>query len=73
MKIIRKFISQTDWLWYDAQITDEQAREYQEFQSKLELDGNAEEPEWLYDLDFDLVRDKPGHYEEEFTLIDSNS
>jgi len=61
MKIIRKFISQTDWLWYDAQITDEQSREYQEFQSTLELNGNAEEPEWLYDLDFDLVRNKTGH------------
>ena len=34
------------------------------------MNGNAEEPEWLGDLDWDLTRDKPGNDEIEYELIE---
>ena len=70
MAKIQKFVTQTDWLWYHAEITEEQAQEYRDYETALALNGNAEEPEWLWDLDFDLVRDKPASDDTEFELIE---
>ena len=70
MAKIQKFVTQTDWLWYHADITEEQAQEYRDYETALALNGNAEEPEWLYELDFDLVRDKPASDDTEFELIE---
>ena len=64
MPKIQKFETQVNWLWYEAEITDEQYKEYNEYE--MELDG--EEPEWLYDLDWDLKRDKPGNDDVEYEL-----
>tara|TARA_R110001599_G_scaffold319044_1_gene528781 strand:- start:40 stop:243 length:204 start_codon:yes stop_codon:yes gene_type:complete len=65
MPKIQKFESQVNWLWYTAEITDEQAKEYRDY----EMDDNAEEPEWLCELDWDLTRDKPGSDDVEYELI----
>ena len=70
MAKMQKFVTQTDWLWYHAEITDEQAQEYRDYETALALNGNAEEPEWLYELDYDLVRDKPASDDTEFELIE---
>ena len=48
MAKIQKFVTQTDWLWYHAEITEEQAQEYRDYETALALNGNAEEPEWLW-------------------------
>ena len=37
---------------------------------EIEMNGNAEEPEWLGDLDWDLTRDKPGSDDVEYELIE---
>jgi hypothetical protein len=69
MPKIQKFESQVNWLWYTAEITDEQAKEYSDYEVAIEMNGNAEEPEWLWDLDWDLTRDKPGSDDVEYELI----
>ena len=33
MAKIRKFVEQVDWLWYECDITDEQAQEYREYET----------------------------------------
>jgi len=70
MAKMQKFVTQTDWLWYTADITDEQAEEYRNYLSALDKDEDVDEPEWLYDLDYDLTRDKPASDNMEFELIE---
>ena len=70
MPKIQKFETQVNWLWYTAEITEEQAKEYSNYETAIEMNGNAEEPDWLYDLDWDLTRDKPGNDDVEYSLID---
>ena len=68
MAKIQKFVSQVDYLWYHAEITDEQAVEYRAYEN--DETGEIEEPEWLGDLDFDLVKDKPASDDTEYKLIE---
>tara|TARA_A100000172_G_C2994867_1_gene94171 strand:+ start:440 stop:655 length:216 start_codon:yes stop_codon:yes gene_type:complete len=70
MAIMQKFVEQTDWLWYNAELTDEQTAEYKAYLDALETDEPIDEPEWLYELDYDLVRDKPGSDDTTFELIE---
>jgi len=65
---MQKFVSQVDYLWYHAEITDEQVVEYKAYEN--DETGEIEEPEWLWDLDFDLVRDKPASDDVEYELIE---
>lgn len=65
MAKIQRFVESKTWLWYEAEITEEQEKEYKEYQK-----GKIDEPEWLWDLDWDLVRDKPASDDEEFKLIE---
>ncbi len=66
---MQKFVTQTDWLWYTAELTDEQTAEYKAYLDALEKDEDVDEPDWLYELDYDLVRDKPASDDVEFKLI----
>ncbi len=71
MAKMQKFVTQTDWLWYTADITDEQAEEYRNYRSALDNGfEDVDEPDWLYDLDYDLVRDKPASDDMTFELIE---
>ena len=70
MAIMQKFVEQTDWLWYNAKLTDEQTAEYKAYLDALEKDEDVDEPDWLYELDYDLVRDKPASDDMEFELIE---
>ena len=70
MAIIQKFVEQINWLYYAADLTDEQTAEYKAYLKALEKDEHTEEPEWLYELDYDLVRDKPGSEDATFELIE---
>ena len=54
MPKIQKFETITDWRWLECEITEEQAKEYRDYE-----EGKIDEPEWLWDLDFDLIKDKP--------------
>ena len=67
---MKKFVEQINWLWYHAEITDKQAAEYNIYLLALEAGEDVEEPEWLYELDYDLTRDKPGPEDETFELIE---
>tara|TARA_R100000455_G_C6218032_1_gene83416 strand:+ start:506 stop:721 length:216 start_codon:yes stop_codon:yes gene_type:complete len=69
MAKMQKFVTQTDWLWYTAELTDEQTAEYKAYLDALEKDEDVDEPDWLYELDYDLVRDKPASDDVEFKLI----
>ena len=68
MAKIRKFETQVNYLWYEAEITDEQLVEFKNFIN--DESGEVDEPEWVFDLDFDLVRDKPGNDDYELELIE---
>jgi hypothetical protein len=70
MAKIQKFVSQVDYLWYHAEITDEQAVEYRAYEN--DETGEIEEPEWLWDLDFDLVKDKPSSDDTKYELIEDD-
>lgn len=70
MAKMQKFVTQTDWLWYTAELTDEQTAEYKAYLDALEKDEDVDEPDWLYELDYDLVRDKPASDDIEFELIE---
>ena len=70
MAKIRKFVEQVDWLWYEAEISDEQAQEFRDFETALEINGNAEIPDWVDELDFDLTRSKAGSDDVDFELIE---
>ena len=65
MAKIRKFETQVNYLWYDADITDEQLAEWKKYEA-----GEIDEPDWVHELDFDLVRDKTGSDDYEIELID---
>ena len=65
MPKIQKFETITDWRWLECEITEEQAKEYREYE-----EGKVDEPDWLWELDFDLVRDKPASDDVEYTLIE---
>jgi hypothetical protein len=69
MPTLQKFVNQTDFLWYHAEITDEQAAEYEAWEN--DETGELEEPDWLWDLDYDLVRDKPGSDDSTFEILKS--
>jgi|TARA_B110001452_G_scaffold250940_1_gene239581 hypothetical protein len=70
MAKLQKFISQVDYLWYHAEITDEQATEYKAYLAAEEAGEDIDEPDWLWDLDYDLVRDKPGSDDTTYELIE---
>ena len=70
MAKIRKFVEQVDWLWYEAEISDEQAQEFRDFETALEINGNAEIPDWVDELDYDLTRSKAGSDDVDFELIE---
>ena len=65
---MQKFVESKTWLWYEAEITEEQKKKYLAWEN--DETGEIEEPEWLWDLDWDLVRDKPASDDEEFRLIE---
>jgi len=65
MAKIEKYVKQVDYLWYHADITDEQLAEWKRY-----LNDEIEEPETEKDLDFDLVRDKTGSDDYELELIE---
>ena len=67
MAKIRKFETQVNYLWYDADITDEQLAEWKKYEA-----GEIEEPDWVHDLDFDLVRDKTGSDDYDLELIEED-
>ena len=68
MAKMQKFVTQTDWLWYTAELTDEQVAEWKAYEN--DETGEIDEPDWLYELDYDLVRDKPASDDTEFKLIE---
>jgi hypothetical protein len=68
MAKMQKFVTQTDWLWYTAELTDEQVAEYKAYEN--DETGELDEPDWLDELDYDLVRDKPASDDMEFELIE---
>lgn len=59
MPKLKKFETQVNYLWYEAEITEEQAREF--------ID-NGSDSDFIYDLDWDLLRDKPGNDETIYEL-----
>ena len=66
MAKIEKYVKQVDYLWYHSEdLTDEQLAEYKRY-----LNDEIEEPDWVHDLDFDLVKDKTGSDDYEFELIE---
>ena len=70
MAKIRKFVEQVDWLWYEAEITDEQAQEYRDYETVLEAGDDVEIPDWVDELDYDLTRSKAGSDDVDFELIE---
>jgi hypothetical protein len=68
MAKMQKFVTQTDWLWYTAELTDEQVKEWKAYEN--DETGEIDEPDWLDELDYDLVRDKPASDDTEFELIE---
>jgi|TARA_R100000084_G_C4642113_1_gene144412 hypothetical protein len=68
MPKMQKFVESKTWLWYQAEITEEQEKEYLAWEN--DETGEIEEPEWLWDLDYDLVRDKPASDDTEYQLIE---
>jgi hypothetical protein len=70
MAKLQKFVTQTDWLWYHAELTDEQVAEWKAYLAAEEAGEVIDEPDWLYELDYDLVRDKPGSDDSTYELIE---
>ena len=68
MAKMQKFVTQTDWLWYTAELTDEQVKEWKAYEN--DETGEIDEPDWLDELDYDLARDKPASDDTEFELIE---
>ena len=68
MAKMQKFVTQTDWLWYTAELTDEQVKEWKAYEN--DETGEIDEPDWLDELDYDLVREKPASDDTEFELIE---
>ena len=67
MAKIQKYELQRNHIWYEADITDEQLAEWKKYEA-----GEIEEPDWVHDLDFDLVRDKTGSDDYDFELIEDD-
>ena len=67
MAKIQKYELQRNHLWYEAEITDEQLAEWKKFEA-----GEIEEPDWVHELDFDLVRDKCGNDDYTLELIEDD-
>jgi hypothetical protein len=65
MAKIQKYVKQVDYLWYEAEITDEQLAEWKKAEHNL-----ADHPDWVHELDYDLVRDKTGSDDYELELIE---
>jgi hypothetical protein len=67
MPVLEKYEVQQNRIWYRVEITEEQKEEYLKWRAEKE-DGwdvvsEANEPEWLDDLDWDHHYDKPGRDE----------
>ncbi len=60
MAKLRKFLTQTDWVWYEVELTDEQLLQYKKY---------GDDWEGFDELDWEFVRDKPASDEVEYTLI----
>lgn len=60
MAKLRKFLTQTDWVWYEVELTDEQLLQYKKY---------GDDWEGFEELDWEFVRDKPASDEVEYTLI----
>ena len=66
MAKLEKYVKQVDYLWYQSEdLTDEQLAEWKKYEA-----GEIEEPDWVHELDFDLVKDKPGNDDYELELIE---
>jgi len=68
MAKIRRFVTLTTWEWREAELTEEQLVEYKAYQN--DETGEIEEPEWVEELEFKLVRDKCPADEYEDELIE---
>ena len=58
MPILEKYEVQENRIWTRVEITDEQMVEFLKYEV-----GEIEEPEWLWDLDWEHHYDKPGNDE----------
>jgi hypothetical protein len=73
MPVLEKYEVQQNRIWYRVEITEEQKEEYLKWQADKRGDilppplhyvfPEAEEPEWMDDLDWDHHYDKPGRDE----------
>jgi len=68
MAKIGRFVTLTTWEWREAELTEEQLVEYKAYQN--DETGEIEEPEWVEELEFELVRDKCPADEYEDELIE---
>ena len=65
MNKLRKMVSEVTYLWYEAELTDEQAKAYKE--------GNDDDKWHIIEEvedDMDLIRDKPISDDVEYELIE---
>ncbi len=53
MPVLEKYEVQENQIWYRAEVTEEQLKEFEEAE-----DGDY--PDWVWDLDWDLENDRPG-------------
>ena len=68
MAKLEKYVKQVDYLWYHSEeLDEEQVKEYKRY-----LKGEIDEPDWVWELDFDLVRDKTGSDDYELELIEDD-
>ena len=68
MAKIEKYVKPVDYLWYHSEdLDEEQVKEYKKY-----LKGEIDEPDWVWELDFDLVRDKTGSDDYELELIEDD-
>ena len=65
MNKLRKMVSEVTYLWYEVELTDEQAKAYKEGDDDVKW-GITEEVE----DDMDLIRDKPISDDVEYELIE---
>ena len=65
MNKLRKMVSEVNSLWYEAELTDEQAKVYKEGDDVDKWDIIEEVED-----DMDLIRDKPISDEVEYELIE---
>jgi len=59
MATLKKFVTQTDWIWYEVELSDEQLLQYKKY---------GDEWEGFDELDWEFIRDKPASDEVEYTL-----